>query len=102
MLSLQIFQGRFNLTEDWQKACVFKQMGCLWRASKSRLVSKVRRSKTTLIRSLKPRNIQSMSEWMKWVKIKTGKEFKVVTYSLHSTVICFINIHYLNAFADSK
>ncbi|KAF8111807.1 hypothetical protein N665_0072s0019 [Sinapis alba] len=26
-------QGRFNLTEEWQKDVVFKQMGCLWRAS---------------------------------------------------------------------
>ncbi|RID79658.1 hypothetical protein BRARA_A02376 [Brassica rapa] len=35
-------QGRFNLTEEWQKDVVFKQMGCLWRAYKSRLSSKVR------------------------------------------------------------
>ncbi|CAA7017953.1 unnamed protein product [Microthlaspi erraticum] len=31
-------QGRFDLREEWQKDVVFKQMGCLWRSSKSRLV----------------------------------------------------------------
>lgn len=27
-LSFKRFQGRFNLTEDWHKACIFKQMVC--------------------------------------------------------------------------
>ncbi|XP_013589378.1 PREDICTED: uncharacterized protein LOC106297744 [Brassica oleracea var. oleracea] len=30
---------RFDMDEDFKKAAVFKQMGCLWRASKSRLTS---------------------------------------------------------------
>lgn len=41
-------QGIFNLTEEWQKDVVFKQMGCLWRASKSRLSSQVRATKKRL------------------------------------------------------
>lgn len=77
VLNFKIFQGRFNLTEDWQKACVFKQMGCIWRASKSRLVTQVRSASRTAIPTLKPSNIQSMAEWMKWVKSKTTEEFKV-------------------------
>ncbi|CAE6128541.1 unnamed protein product [Arabidopsis arenosa] len=54
-------QGRFNLTEDWQKDCVFKQMGCVWRASKSKLTTKVRavKSKAQLLK-LKPSNIESV------------------------------------------
>jgi len=36
------------LKEVWQKETVFKQMGCLWRSSKSRLVSEVRAAKTRL------------------------------------------------------
>ncbi|CAN6847015.1 unnamed protein product, partial [Brassica oleracea] len=63
-------QGRLNLIEDWQKACVFKQMGCIWRASKSRLVSQIRSASRTIIPTLKPSNIQSMAEWNKWVKSK--------------------------------
>ncbi|CAL9237585.1 unnamed protein product [Arabidopsis halleri] len=62
-------QGRFNLTEDWQKDCVFKQMGCVWRASKSKLTAKVRavKSKAQLLK-LKPSNIESVSAWNAWVK----------------------------------
>ncbi|KAG2266922.1 hypothetical protein Bca52824_074001 [Brassica carinata] len=37
---------RFNLQEEWQKAVIFKQLGNLWRAGKSRLVSQVRAAKT--------------------------------------------------------
>ena len=77
-LSFKLFQGRLNLIEDWQKACVFKQMGCIWRASKSRLVSQIRSASRTIIPTLKPSNIQSMAEWNKWVKSKTTDEFKVV------------------------
>lgn len=38
-------QARFDLKEEWQKADVFKLMGCLWRASKSRLVSQIQEAK---------------------------------------------------------
>ncbi|KAG2250417.1 hypothetical protein Bca52824_080553 [Brassica carinata] len=37
---------RFNLQEEWQKAVIFKQLGNVWRAGKSRLVSQVRAAKT--------------------------------------------------------
>ena len=42
-----MMQGRFNLQEEWQKAVIFKQLGNLWRAGKSRLLSQVRAAKTT-------------------------------------------------------
>ncbi|XP_022562393.1 uncharacterized protein LOC111208002 [Brassica napus] len=62
-------QGRFNLTEEWQKDAVFKQMGCLWRASKSRLTSIVRSIKyKSQIQKMKPSNIQSSSAWNSWVQ----------------------------------
>lgn len=41
-----ILYARFNLKQDWQRDIVFMQMGCLWRDSKSRLVSKVRDTKS--------------------------------------------------------
>ncbi|KAL1198050.1 hypothetical protein V5N11_005044 [Cardamine amara subsp. amara] len=71
-------QVRFNLTETWQKESVFKQMGCIWRSSKSRLVSLVRAigCKEQLI-NLKPSNVHSVSAWMNWVKTKKSKDFKV-------------------------
>ncbi|XP_024005008.1 uncharacterized protein LOC112082141 [Eutrema salsugineum] len=71
-------QGRFNLTEDWQKSCVFRQMGCVWRASKSRVVSKLRSTKSMdTIRKLKPNNIHNDAAWINWVKSRTGHSFKV-------------------------
>ena len=67
------------MKEDYQKDTVFKQMGNLWRASKSRLVTAVRaaNSKTERLK-LKPSNIQSVTAWNAWVKIKTSSDFKVV------------------------
>ncbi|CAN6829232.1 unnamed protein product [Brassica oleracea] len=54
-------QGRFNLQEEWQKAVIFKQLGNVWRAGKSRLVSQVRVAKTAAERiALKPSNIPSL------------------------------------------
>jgi hypothetical protein len=57
------------LKEDWQKDAVFKQMGCVWRSSKSKLTTKVRavKNKTDLL-SLKPSNIQYVTAWNAWVK----------------------------------
>ncbi|KAG7533210.1 Transposon En/Spm-like [Arabidopsis thaliana x Arabidopsis arenosa] len=73
-------QGRFNLTEDWQKDCVFKQMGCVWRASKSKLTTKVRavKSKAQLLK-LKPSNIESVSAWNAWVKNRNTSAFKEIS-----------------------
>ncbi|XP_010456971.1 PREDICTED: uncharacterized protein LOC104738503 [Camelina sativa] len=70
-------QGRFILTEEWQNSSVLMQMGCSWRATKSRLVRKLRatRSKED-IRNLKPSNIPSESAWFKWVKSRTSQSFK--------------------------
>ncbi|KAG7559181.1 NAC domain [Arabidopsis thaliana x Arabidopsis arenosa] len=73
-------QGRFNLTEDWQKDCVFKQMGCVWKASKSKLTAKVRavKSKAQLLK-LKPSNIESVSAWNAWVKNRNTSAFKEIS-----------------------
>ncbi|XP_048619966.1 uncharacterized protein LOC125590444 [Brassica napus] len=69
-------QGRFNLQEEWQKAVIFKQLGNVWRAGKSRLVSQVRVAKTAAERiALKPSNIPSLQLWNTWVKSKTTKSF---------------------------
>jgi len=67
------------LTEAWQKDAVFKQMGCVWRSSKSKLTTKVRvvKSKADLL-SLKPSNIQSVTAWNSWVKNRKTTAFKVV------------------------
>lgn len=66
------------MTEKFQKDSVFKQMGNIWRSAKSRTVRLVRAigSKEQLI-NLKPNNINSVTAWMNWVKMKKGKEFKV-------------------------
>ena len=54
-----------------------KQMGCLWRASKSRLVNQIIKADNHAERmKLRPNNIP-VAEWRKFVKEKTTKEFKV-------------------------
>ncbi|CAA7045654.1 unnamed protein product [Microthlaspi erraticum] len=69
-------QGRFNLKESWQKETVFRQMGCLWRTSKSKLVTLVRATKNkSQLQKLKPSNIQSTAAWNAWVKKKTSHAF---------------------------
>lgn len=56
-----------------------KQMGCLWRASKSRLVNQIRKAQNHVERmKLRPDNL-SMAEWRKFVKEKTSQEFQVIT-----------------------
>ncbi|CAE6141391.1 unnamed protein product [Arabidopsis arenosa] len=70
-------QGRFNLKDDWQKESVFKQMGGLWRAAKSKLVTKVRSTKSKVaLQQLKPSNVQCTSAWNSWVKNKNTAAFK--------------------------
>ena len=71
-------QGRFNLQEEWQKACIFKQLGSLWRAGKSRLVSQVRSAKTAAEKlDLNPSNVPSIQLWNSWVRSKTSTTFTV-------------------------
>lgn len=67
-----------------------KQMGCLWRASKSRLVKQIRDAQNQSDRmKLRPDNIPT-AEWRKFVKLKTSQEFKVITfiYKWHVTLMC--------------
>ncbi|XP_020877498.1 sarcoplasmic reticulum histidine-rich calcium-binding protein-like [Arabidopsis lyrata subsp. lyrata] len=72
-------EARFDIDEDYKKTAVFKQMGCLWRASKSRLVSKVRKARTMKDRmSLRPNNVPPTA-WRLFVKAKTSNAFKVFT-----------------------
>ncbi|CAE5959422.1 unnamed protein product [Arabidopsis arenosa] len=60
-----------------QKHAVLKQMGCVWRASKSKLVGQIRAAGSHAERlRLKPSNIQSLGKWNNWVKSKTSTEFK--------------------------
>lgn len=74
-------QARFDLDEEWKKSAVFKQMGCLWRASKSRLVGQVNAATNMKDRmNLRPQNVPT-SEWRKFVKEKTSNAFKVVSDS---------------------
>ncbi|CAA7022586.1 unnamed protein product [Microthlaspi erraticum] len=71
-------QGRFNLKESWQKETVFRHMGCLWRTSKSKLVTLDRATKCkSQLQNLKPSNIQSTAAWNAWVKRKTSEAFTV-------------------------
>lgn len=76
------FQARFDLDQEWQKSVVFKSMGCIWRASKSRLVSRIQKAKNEEERlDLQPKNITSRAEWRKFVKEKTSPTFKVIKTS---------------------
>ncbi|RIA04185.1 hypothetical protein BRARA_K01611 [Brassica rapa] len=62
---------------QYEKAAVMKQMGCIWRASKSRLVNQILNAENHIERlKLRPDNIQ-LAEWKKFVKEKTSKEFRV-------------------------
>ncbi|CAA7018863.1 unnamed protein product [Microthlaspi erraticum] len=71
-------QGRFNLTEGWQKEYVFKQMGRLWRTSKSRLTKLVQNTKSKVqLQKLKPNNIQSTAAWNSWVRFRNSTAFKI-------------------------
>ncbi|KAG5555858.1 hypothetical protein RHGRI_006494 [Rhododendron griersonianum] len=70
-------QVRFKLDKEWERDQVFKQMGGLWRASKSRLVSDVKNAANEEERlQLQPDNIKSVHDWKDFVKEKTSQEFK--------------------------
>ncbi|XP_010422636.1 PREDICTED: uncharacterized protein LOC104707891 [Camelina sativa] len=72
-------QARFDVSKDWQKDCIFKQMGYTWRASKSKLLTKVRSAKSKQhVLNLKPDNIQSVTAWTNWVKSRASTSFKAV------------------------
>ncbi|KAJ0084462.1 hypothetical protein Patl1_30055 [Pistacia atlantica] len=52
-------QSRYKLDQEWQKHYVFKEMGALWRTSKSRLVSNIKMAQNEEERmALKPDNIK--------------------------------------------
>ncbi|CAE6010378.1 unnamed protein product [Arabidopsis arenosa] len=73
--------ARFEVDEEYQKTALLKQMGCLWRSWKSRLVTRIREAKTNQQRmNLRPKNV-SPFEWRKFVKLKTSKEFKVFIWN---------------------
>ncbi|CAA7054480.1 unnamed protein product [Microthlaspi erraticum] len=63
---------RFDLEGEYEKAAVMKQMECLRRASKSRLVKQIRKAQNHAERmKLRPDNVP-MAEWRKFVKQKTS------------------------------
>ena len=68
------------MDEEFKKDALSKQMGCLWRASKSRLVTTIRRNAPTMKArmELQPKNV-SPTEWRKFVREKTSSAFKVVS-----------------------
>lgn len=69
-----------------------KQMGCLWRSYKSRVVREIRDAPNNAERmKLRPKNIPSI-EWRKFIKEKTSKEFQVSTAYL----LTFICLNLLN------
>ncbi|KAL4026410.1 hypothetical protein IC575_014840 [Cucumis melo] len=70
-------QLRYNVKEDWQRKCIFQKMGRLWRAEKSRILSQIQSTSTNeeLVK-MKPSNIQSMYDWMEFVKEKKSTRLK--------------------------
>ncbi|CAA7049416.1 unnamed protein product [Microthlaspi erraticum] len=74
-------QERFELDEDYQRKSVLKQLGCLWRSSKSRLVTQILEATNNQQRmNLRPKNVSPI-DWRKFVKLKTSQEFKAVSDS---------------------
>ncbi|CAA7048696.1 unnamed protein product [Microthlaspi erraticum] len=72
-------QARFELDEAYQKTLVLKQMGCLWRSSKSRVVKEIMEATNNQQRmNLRPKNVTPV-DWRKFVKIKTSQSFKELT-----------------------
>ncbi|KAL0716071.1 hypothetical protein Bca4012_065393 [Brassica carinata] len=70
-------QARFDVDEEYQRVAVLKQMGALWRSSKSRLVTQINEAENNQQRmNLRPKNVPAV-EWRKFVKLKTSQEFKV-------------------------
>ena len=74
-------QARFEIDEDYHRDAVLKQMGALWRSSKSRLVTQINESDNNQQRmKLRPKTVPPV-EWRKFVKLKTSQEFKVCILS---------------------
>ncbi|KAK1559292.1 hypothetical protein Q3G72_012891 [Acer saccharum] len=70
-------QARYIVNEGWQKDYIFKEMGELWRASKSRIVSKLRKApnEEEMVK-LRPGNIKTTSDWKEFLKLKNSADFK--------------------------
>ncbi|CAA7018755.1 unnamed protein product [Microthlaspi erraticum] len=74
-------QARFELDEAYQKTLVLKQMGCLWRSSKSRVVKEIMEATNNQQRmNQRPKNVTPV-DWRKFVKIKTSQSFKELSDS---------------------
>ena len=74
-------QARFEIDEDYHRDAVLKQMGALWRSSKSRLVTQINEADNNQqMMKLRPKNVPPV-EWRKFVKLKTSQEFKVFILS---------------------
>ncbi|XP_012840459.1 PREDICTED: uncharacterized protein LOC105960350 isoform X2 [Erythranthe guttata] len=72
--------ARFDVGGEWKKEVLFRSMGCQWRASKSRLVKKIREAKNEEERlQLQPKNIQNRAEWRKFVREKISSTFTGVS-----------------------
>ncbi|KAK0599675.1 hypothetical protein LWI29_007508 [Acer saccharum] len=70
--------ARYIVNEGWQKDYIFKEMGELWRASKSRIVSKLRKAPNEEERvKLRPGNIKTTSDWKEFLKLKNSADFKL-------------------------
>uniref|UniRef100_A0A803NRS9 Uncharacterized protein n=1 Tax=Cannabis sativa TaxID=3483 RepID=A0A803NRS9_CANSA len=70
-------QARYIVDKEWKKNYIFQSMGDLWRASKSRLVAKVKKAPNEHERlKLKPDNIKTVIEWRAFIKEKTSLEFQ--------------------------
>ncbi|KAK0608206.1 hypothetical protein LWI29_027125 [Acer saccharum] len=70
-------QARYIVNEGWQKDYIFKEMGELWRALMSRIVSKLRKAPNEEERvKLRPGNIKTTSDWKKFLKLKNSAAFK--------------------------
>ena len=76
-------QARYkNIDEQWKKDYIFKEMGELFRASKSRFVSKIIKAPNEQERqALQPDNIKSSKDWKELVKEKTSPAFQVIGVS---------------------
>uniref|UniRef100_A0A803Q2I8 Uncharacterized protein n=1 Tax=Cannabis sativa TaxID=3483 RepID=A0A803Q2I8_CANSA len=70
-------QARYIVEKEWKKNYIFQSIGDLWRASKSRLVAKVKKAPNEHERlKLKLDNIKTVIEWRAFIKEKTRLEFQ--------------------------
>ena len=97
--SFCILQARFKLDEEWQKAPIFQQMGCIWRASKSRFVRQILEAKNMEERiKLKPGNVENMKDWRDFLRKKTDSKFKVNKYQIQLYYVIIIIIQCIMPF----